>query len=242
MRRVQELVDAVREAHPTDSFFADFEASIETVLSKRHHYAVYERAFSGLDCSSWRNLLDKAVAHFHEERPRRRKRAFFDQLNDAFAYRWLANQGFAEIEVLAEQRGKQAREKCPDIRFRSGREQFYCDVKTIENSEDELERRFSPPRYHDRSEYALLHPTFFKKIDEAIAKGTEQILARGKHGLVFILVHSDSFTINHYRQHRTQIVRHLRHPLEIALVVKFGIFGLRRIERGSPWSVLSSIA
>lgn len=230
MTRVHDLIAAVRTAHPTDPFFSNFETSLRTHPLKRSYYAAYERAFSCLDDSSWTNLRSKAVDHFSNSRPKGGKAPLFDQLNDAFAYRWLVNRGFSQVTVLPEDR--HATLKSPDISFCGCGQQFACDVKTLNVSNDELDRRCAPPKYYDWSTtFLTLHPTFFKKIDDAVAKGTKQIRTHCKNGLVFILVHSDDYASTFHREHRVRIASHLRRFQGIAVVVKFGVVGRRRIER-----------
>ena len=230
MNRVRDLISAIRAANPSDPFFFNFEPSLKTHPLKRGYYDSYEAAFSYLDDSSWTNLRSKAVAHFHESRPKQVKGPLFDQLNDAFAYRWLVNRGFSQVTVLPEDR--HATQRSPDISFYCSGKQFACDVKTLNVSNNELDRRRAPPKYYDWSTtFRELHPTFFKKIDDAVANGTEQIRTRCENGLVFILVHSDDYLSTFYREHRVRIASHLRTFRHIAVVVKFGVVGRRRIER-----------
>jgi len=108
-------------------------------------------------------------------------------------------------------------------------QQFYCDAKTIVPSILEYEQR-SIAQYRDSSRYARLHPTFLKKIDDAIAAGTKQIHALGNCGLIFLLVNFDDFTMTYYAQHRTQIKAHLRDHQGLPFVVRFGLLSSRRIE------------
>jgi hypothetical protein len=220
----------VRKQHSEDSFFRTFESSLKTWPLKRRFYAAYERAFALLDDSSWKNLLSKAVNHFPEKRYRQVKGPFFDQLNDALAYQWLVSRGFTEVSVLPEPRDAKQGSKCPDISFCASGNQFYCDVKTLSTSIAELDQRCSS-KYRDSSRYAQLHPTFLKKIDDAVSTGTEQIRARGPNGMVFVLVNFDDFTLTYYSRHRTQIASHLRDRVSLPIVIKFGVCGHRRIQR-----------
>lgn len=132
--------------------------------------------------------------------------------------------------MLPEPRDAKQRSKCPDISFRASGNQFYCDVKTVSTSIAELDQR-SSSKYRDSSRYTQLHPTFLKKIDDAVSTGTEQIRARGPNGMVFMLANFDDFTLTYYRQHRAQIASHLRDHVSLPIVIKFGVSGRRRIER-----------
>ena len=229
MRYLQELVAAVRTAHPGDNFFRNFKTSLARHPLKRKYFEVYERALQCLDENSWGNLRTKAVDHFHESRGRQLKAPFFDQLNDAFAYRWLVHNGFSNVTILSENRYPKSREKRPDLTFCMLGRLYACDVKTIGVSDAELDRRQSAPTYYDRSNYQVLAPGFFKKIDDAIEKGAEQIVQCADAGLIFIVVHGDDFTSTFHAEHRAQLTRHLRKHA-VPVLVKFGVHGQRRIE------------
>lgn len=232
MQRVHELVTAVRIAHPGDLFFHDFAATLSQNPLKQACYRTYERAFSFLDEDSWKNLKEKATAHFPELSSQHQLKAhFFEQLNDAFAYRWLTRRGFSSVKVVRE--NNVSHTKCPDIEFKAGNDLFACDVKTIRVSDDEATRRNSEPRYHDRSEYKNLSDGLFNKISTAIEAGFEQIQTRSTTGLVFIIIHSDDFSGTFHAEHRKQIGRRIHAPslVNVPVVLKFGVHGRRRIER-----------
>ena len=61
MKRLFELVAAVRQRFPKDCFFEDFEASLEVPI-KRLHYARYEKALLGIEDDSW-SILKKSPSH-----------------------------------------------------------------------------------------------------------------------------------------------------------------------------------
>ncbi len=86
MKRIRELVAEIRKTYPADDFFADFEESCRIEPLKRNHYRSYNDALGMLDDESWNILKEKAIEHFYNERVGQRKQAFFNQLNEAFAY------------------------------------------------------------------------------------------------------------------------------------------------------------
>lgn len=181
MDRVSQLVRLFREAHPSDSFFDKFEASLAVCPLKRNYYNAYERAFSELDALSWKSLSEKALRHAHETRYRQCKGPLFDQLNDAFAYKWLVSRGFTAVSILPEAISPKKGQKCPDIEFLHLGKKLYCDVKTIAPSRVELDARHDV-KFRDSSRYFSLHRTFFTKLDDAVKNGQQQIQARGRVG------------------------------------------------------------
>lgn len=132
MRRVKELVAATTTAYPRDTFFDQFEESCRSNSSKRRAYRTYDDAFRVLDSESWEILKNKAVAHFRDHRPGQLKQGFFNQLNEAFAYRHLVRQGFARVRVL-----KELGRRTPDIQYSDNGLRRFCEVKTISISDEE---------------------------------------------------------------------------------------------------------
>lgn len=222
MDRVSQLVRLFRERHPSDSFFDQFEASLAISPLKRNYYNAYERAFAELDALSWKSLSDKALRHAHETRARQGKGPFFDQLNDAFAYKWLVSRGFTAVSIMPEPTSPKKGQKCPDLEFRHFGKQLYCDVKTIAPSDVELRSRHDV-KFRDSSRYLSLHPTFFKKLDHAVKNGQQQIQAKGENGLVFIIVNFDDFAMTYHKNHRVQIAEHLRNNVSFPAIIQFGI-------------------
>jgi hypothetical protein len=103
MGRFRELVALIRAKHPGDRFFANYDQKL-TVPELGDDYRAYERALHFLDSESWTELRIKAVNHFMDHRLGQRKQGFFNQLNDAFAYRHLVRRGyafFASVSILA---------------------------------------------------------------------------------------------------------------------------------------------
>jgi hypothetical protein len=93
MSRIRELVNVVSRTHPNDRFFDRFEESCRSNPAKMKAYRTYEDALRLLDFESWNILKVKAIAHFLDHRSGQLKQGFFNQLNEAFAYRHLLRQG-----------------------------------------------------------------------------------------------------------------------------------------------------
>src|SRR3974390_3557474 len=157
MRRFHELVTEIRSRFPSDDFFANFEESCRTDRVKRRHYECYDRALMFLDASSWKILKKKAVDHYMNQRRGQRKQGFFNQLNEAFAYRYLCRRGFRRVRFIQE-----GAQKTPDIRFSDHGILKCCEVKTIGISDDEIKRRSSNSVF-DGSNYISLNPEIRRK-------------------------------------------------------------------------------
>jgi hypothetical protein len=178
MRRVRELIADVVRAHPNDSFFDRFEESCGENPAKRKAYRTYDDALRLLDSTSWKILKAKAIAHFRDHRRGQHKQGFFNQLNEAFAYRHLVRQGFTAVRMVPEQ-GR----RVPDIRYRDGRHIKHCEVKAIGISDEEISRRESFNKAFNNV-YCRLEEGFFKKLASDIGNAKAQIAAQGTGGLV----------------------------------------------------------
>jgi hypothetical protein len=221
MRRFRELVADTRKTFPDDDFFAGFENNCRTTIVK--HYRSYNEALMVLDDESWKILKEKAINHFQHERDGQRKQGFFNQLNEAFAYRYLLHKGFNDVRFIKEGKGKS-----PDIHFINGGTESCCEVKTLCISDDEISRRTGHSVY-DGAVYRVLDSGFLNKLDHDIAKAWEQIHSFGENGLVFILIQFDDIALDHYRRYRKQLNEFSKTRGFENLILKVGYRGNRKI-------------
>ena len=176
-----------------------------------------------LDDESWKILKEKALRHYMDHRDGQKKQGFFNQLNEAFAYRYLVRNGFKEVRLIKE--GKRA---SPDIRFTVHDTKSYCEVKTLGISEDEIARRSSRKAY-DGLVYVRLSDGFLKKFADAVGKAREQIQAWGINGLIYIIINFDDIALDNYQTYRKQLKIFAQdHGFE-NLFIKIGLRGNKSI-------------
>src|ERR1700722_9370641 len=125
MKRFRELITAIRTAYPAAKFFAEFEKNIQ-VSARRKIYRYYNDALMLLDGESWAILKAKAIQQYMNHRQGQTKEHFFNQLNEAFAYRYLLNCKFQNIRLI-----KEGKKPPPDIRFLDHGKERSCEVKSI---------------------------------------------------------------------------------------------------------------
>ena len=222
MERFRELVAGTRKSCPDDDFFANFENNCRTP-TVRKHYRCYNDALMTLDDESWNILKQKAINHFQNERDGQRKQGFFNQLNEAFAYRYLLHQGFKYVRLI-----KEGKSKSPDIRFVDRGAKSYCEVKTVGISDDEIRRR-AGGSVHDGAVYFALSTGFLDKLADDITRAWKQIHSLGDNGLVFVLVQFDDLALDHYRRYRKQLTEFSQTRGLGNLILKVGHRGNRRI-------------
>jgi hypothetical protein len=223
MKRFRELVAETRKSHPDDDFFADFESSSLRLPIKRAHYRSYDRALMLLDDCSWAILKKKAIGQYGNERPGQCKQAFFNQLNEAFAYRYLLRKGYEDVRFLEE-----GKKKSPDIGFLDRGEQCYCEVKTLGISDAEVALR-DGHRVYNGAVYNRLNENFLAKLEMHVRAAWSQIRARGENGIVFVVLRFDDFTLDYYRNYREQLRGFCTSRGFERLILKVEHYGNRRI-------------
>ena len=166
---------------------------------------LYEQALKGLDEESWVVLSNKAQASFAQPECAREKSQFFDLLNEALAYQYLAVQGHEHVRLVS----APATGRSPDISYQQNGKVRYCEVKTIGISNDEISRANSGHAY-DGHIYFSLKSEFLAKLEATIRNALAQISAVSGTGLVYLVVHFDDFSLEHYARYEEQIIECLQ--------------------------------
>lgn len=227
MDRFRELIALVQEKHPSDHFFANYDQTL-TIPELGDDYRAYQRALQYLDPESWAELRTKAVNHFMDQRLGQLKQGFFNQLNDAFAYRHLVRRGYRQVRVLQESKKTQ-----PDLEYYDRGEKLFCEVKTLGISDEQIARR---NRRFCSSIYCELDEGFLSKLRGTLDVAQNQISARGCCGMVYLVMLFDDFTLQHYDKYRKQVHSCIQAHTTKNVYVQVGLRGRRHIENG-PISV-----
>jgi len=224
MKRIRELIEAVTKKYPQDKFFLGFEESCSANVAKRATYLTYESALKVLDEQSWQILKDKALAHFRDHRRGQLKQGFFNQLNEAFAYRFLIQRGCTGVEMLPE-----CGASTPDIRYVEAGRVKHCEVKTLGLSDAEIQRRASRDAFTNA--YIELGEGFLRKLASSVDTAEGQIATQGTSGLVYILVIYDDLAFDNYLEYRRQMVSFCHEQNMREVYIKVGLRGNRRVRR-----------
>ncbi|ASQ90667.1 hypothetical protein CHL67_06760 [Prosthecochloris sp. GSB1] len=230
MKRIREIIADIRNRYPTDDFFSDFEETYSISASKKKAYQAYGKVLNKLDEQSWKVLKEKALNQFKNHREGQRKQGFFNQLNEAFAYSYLANQRCKNISFLKEDGNMK-----PDIEYVFKNSKGYCEVKTLSISDLEIDRRGSLSVI-DGEVYCSLTDGFLNKFHEAICIAWEQINSLGKDGLVYLIVNFDDIALDHYKNYRQQLIRYCKKNEIRSVFIKIGYLGKKRISITQPFS------
>jgi len=224
MKRIREIIFDIRNRYPNDDFFSDFEYSYWINPLKKQHYQAYNRALKALDNESWQILKEKALQHYLNHRKGQKKQGLFNQLNEAFAYRYLATRkGFENVRFI-----KEGKEQRPDIKFNVQNKQVCCEVKTLGISDDEIKRRSTHSVYNS-SVYVRLSDGFLNKFNDAVNAARKQIYTFGTIGLVYIIIRFDDIALDYYKKYRSQLITFCKNQGFDNLFIKIGVIGNRRI-------------
>jgi hypothetical protein len=223
MKRIREIIAEIRERYPRDEFFSNFETSCRNIPEKKNSYCIYNGALMLLDNESWQILKCKALEHYMDHREGQKKQGFFNQLNEAFAYRYLVRQGFKDVRFIEENK-----KKSPDIRYSVHNTQSYCEVKTLGISDDQINRR-NTMAVSDGSDYEILKNGFLKKFHDAICTAKQQLCAFGSNGLVYIIINFDDGTLDYYQNYKKQLIAFSESHGFSNLFIKIGLRGNKSI-------------
>ena len=167
MRRVRELISLVQQAYPHDGFFENIESTWAASAQARAQYAAYNQALYTMDEISWGEMKRKALAHYLDHRPGQLKQGFFNQLNEAFAYRHLVRRGYSGVRVLRED-GKTK----PDLEYVADEGRSFCEVKTVGISQEQL-ARWDAAQAFSSSVYAELSEGIHEETQDYSQRGVE---------------------------------------------------------------------
>ena len=133
--RLYQLKAATDQSFP-DNYFRDFENRFTQGTSVLWHYQRLERLLSMLDDDDWNDLKSRAVAVVHQRVAGRGWQALFDTLNEANGYVYLRKLGCTSIRFIS-----RSSRKTPDLGAFQGETRVLCEVKTINVSQDEADKR-----------------------------------------------------------------------------------------------------
>jgi len=213
------------EKYPCDDFFTHvMNETLKISPEAGRYYLEYEIALDKLDPESWEVLKEKAIAHFTDHRDGQKKQGFFNQLNDVFAYEYLTENSCHDVHILQEGAARQ-----PDIEYMNAETKYFCEVKTINISEDEIIQR-SGLQISSTSADEELSSGFLEKLKSTLDDAGRQINARGGTGLIYIVMHFDNIAYeDHWDRYCKQISDCLEaHPAKW-IHVRIGVLGKRRI-------------
>jgi PIN domain nuclease of toxin-antitoxin system len=222
--RLFELRAAVSEPEHDDSYFKDFEASLQRPSGKLEALTRLEAQLSVLQRDSWLELRDRAARHaISNQRGKGRGwQEMFDVFSEARAYGYLTSIGAEEIRFIP--RGET---KTPDLAATTADHDVLCEVKTLNISKVQADKNVRLSAGEVVSSKALTSATegLLRKVREMIEDALGQLAAydptRAARWIVFVAVNSDDSLFEYIDRILGQIDQHLDNALSTKVDLVF---------------------
>jgi hypothetical protein len=185
--RIFQLHDIAQAPQSQAAYFYDLVNRLNESPVRLKHFLDIERDLKGLDCCAWEHLKSKVTPLLKAPSVERGWQAVFDELNEAKGYNYLAQLGCGDVKFIPK-----GATQTPDVQGYRGVEEFLCEVKTINISQVEAERRMDG----GVGTIQLHLPSgFFSKLKCDINKSTRQMVAfsgnRSTRKISYIIVNFD---------------------------------------------------
>jgi len=202
--RIYELRDLLPLPAPPGAYFHDLDRTLAEIPQKLKQYRDIEADLQGLDPVAWTFLKSELQPLLTAKDPRRGWQSLFDKLNQAKAYSHLKGAGYCNIEFIPPSTVKG--QQMPDLRAEREAVKALCEVKTINISEIESDRRH---RGGVGSSSDRLDAGFFAKLQSDIEQAKKQMIAYDPDPktkrLTYIVVKFDDALHEYSDAYRSQI-------------------------------------
>lgn len=218
MSRVYELIDLIEDRSDSSAYFQNFDDSVRYEPFKAEVWLAREREFQRLDSESWNFLKSELRPYLTSRHASRGWQQLISILNQAYAYNYLLDEGCSSIKFIPRASGNGI--KTPDLSGILNGKQVLCEVKTINISEVESNRRNNGGIL---SSTDSLTSGFFTKLKFDLDQAKKQMESYddsvdGRH-IVFILINFDDFLAeykkNYFMQIDQQLAKRFIHNLDI---------------------------
>jgi hypothetical protein len=142
--RIFELKDMQKDQFHPDGYFRDFEQSLKDEPGKHKAFLGLERQLAMLDTDAWEDLKQRAADLLLTRTDGRGWQALFDIFNEALGYGYLRSIGSTNIRFIprAQDNNRRAQNlKTPDLEGQLNGDVVLCEVKTVNISRAEADRR-----------------------------------------------------------------------------------------------------
>jgi len=209
LRRISELRELIRDPANPNAYFRDFDNCFEDRPDFRKAFVHWEEELQGLDDSAWAFLKAEVQPYLQRrDETGRGWQQLFDILNQACAYNHLTRNGFVDVNFIP--RSDAHGEETPDLECLHRQVRVFCEVKTINISDEEVKARQESSVRNIRPR---LTEGFFRKLRSDIAKAGSQMRSYDSNGgaryLVFFNIRFDDFFGDYQVEYFEQIDQYL---------------------------------
>jgi hypothetical protein len=204
MNRFEELFITLEQQYENDWWLKAYEELFDDT-SFNPQINAYTEAISVLNHDSWEKLKSKVIKLFRQNTLNRGKSQFFSQLNEAFAYKYLLESGFYDVDFI-----KESRIKTPDLSYKGESFSGLCEVKTIHISLEEIIRTNLAQSF-ENSVYEFLSEGFFNKLKFDLDNSVEKMIINEKEKmLIYIIIFFDDFMLFYFENYKKQILEFIK--------------------------------
>jgi len=211
--RLFELYELIPKGIESDQFyFPRFDKTIMLSPTAKFHFQLLENELSKLDKASWQLMKNEVKSLLVNKDPKRNWEQLISKLNEAKGYCYLKKIGCSSVQIIP--RSKENGIKTPDLEGTKFETVYLCEVKTINISDFEIEKR---KVISARDAQYNLPPDFFDKFDSVVEKAKSQLLSYKKgiisKKIIYFIINFDeplSIYFECYRaEYKEQIIKHL---------------------------------
>jgi hypothetical protein len=220
--RIYELRDLLPDPIPPKAYFQNLDKSLAEIPQKLRQFRELERDLRGLDTAAWSFLNSELVPLLQARDARRGWQPLFDKLNQAKAYNYLRRAGYTNVKFVPP--SSVTGRETPDLQAELNLVTALCEVKTINISDIEADRRFTGGV---GSVTDQLNAGFFGKLGSDLVKANSQMSAHDASAakrIVYVIVNFDDSLHEYAERYQDQIGRYMsEHPfpdLEVVFDIK----------------------
>jgi hypothetical protein len=219
--RIFELRDSLPDPLPEGVAFPALDQTIVEYPQKRKFLREVEAELQGLDARAWAALKAK-LAPLPKKHKKRVLQPLYDTLNEAKGYNYLARIGCTNVRFIPESAIKG--QKSPDLGADAQGRTVLCDVKTINISDKEVDRRRSGGVGMSTDQ---LETGFLNKLKSDLEHAKAQMMAYNPGGIArkiaYVVVNYDDGLHEYADQYWPQIDQFLADNPIADLEVEFDI-------------------
>lgn len=210
--RIFELYGLTEDPSSTADAYFNLPINLQTVCVKEQ-FNELESYLQKLDEQSWNYLKEKTKPLLSKKDSKRNRgwEGLINIFNQAKAYSYLCDIGCECVQFIHESCTKLSR-KTPDLRAKLASYNLLCEVKTMNISQDEAERRGTAPLFRPDVQ---LSKGFFDKLDSNIETARAQLSDYDNYHnlnakwILYLIINYDDFFKRAEHFYRDQIDAHI---------------------------------
>jgi hypothetical protein len=211
--RIYELHDLLPRPIPPDAYFQNLDKSLTEIPQKLRQFRELENDLQELDTAAWSFFKSELTPLLRARDAKRGWRPLFDKLNQAKAYSYLKHAEYTNIQFIPP--SSVAGRETPDLQAELNHAAALCEVKTINVSDVEANRRFTGGVGTVEDQ---LNAGFFGKLASDVAKAKSQMSAHDPNPatkkIVYVIVNFDDSLHEYADRYQDQITRYVsEHPI-----------------------------